>query len=269
MIKRQSARALLMLFVVLFNSCGGGGGGSSGSAPGASISGAGASISGAPAAASFDGSVLLGAPTDQSVLLSILSKQQNGAFYITYGRQSGQIDGQTPSSNFSAGTPAVLTLGNLSANTQYFYRLNFTSASGIATSPEYMFRTARPAGASYVFTIQADSHLDENSDLNQYLLTLNNVLTDKPDFHVDLGDTFMTEKYSAPLTATAIPAPDLATVVQRYQYERGNYGNITHSVPLFLVNGNHDGELGWLRNGTANSIPVWAAQTRKDRKSVV
>jgi hypothetical protein len=42
--------------------------------------------------------------------------------------------------------------------------------------------------------------LDENSSLDQYRNTLANVLFDKGDFHIDLGDTFMTEKYLQPLS---------------------------------------------------------------------
>ena len=38
---------------------------------------------------------------------------------------------------------------------------------------------------------------------------------------------------------------------------------MTHSVPLFLVNGNHDGELGWLLNGSNNALPVWATSARQ------
>jgi hypothetical protein len=52
-------------------------------------------------------------------------------------------------------------------------------------------------------------------------------------------------------------------VNKRYLYERYNFGLITHSVPLFLVNGNHDGELGWLLNGTPNALPIWATTARQ------
>jgi hypothetical protein len=29
---------------------------------------------------------------------------------------------------------------------------------------------------------------------------------------------------------------------------------------LFLVNGNHEGELGWLLKGKDKDLPVWSAQ---------
>jgi 3',5'-cyclic AMP phosphodiesterase CpdA len=48
----------------------------------------------------------------------------------------------------------------------------------------------------------------------------------------------------------------------RYAYERSNFGLLTHSVPLFLVDGNHDAELGWLLDGSAQNNAIWAAQAR-------
>jgi len=88
------------------------------------------------------------------------------------------------------------------------------------------------------------------------------VLADAPDFHVDLGDTFMCEKFSTPLTNVVQPCPDEATVVNRYIYERANFGLMAHSVPLFLVNGNHDGELGYLLGDAGQDIPTWATLAR-------
>ena len=42
----------------------------------------------------------------------------------------------------------------------------------------------------------------------------------------------------------------------------GFFSIVGHSVPLFLVNGNHEAELGWLLTGT-NSPGVWGAQARQ------
>ena len=84
---------------------------------------------------------------------------------------------------------------------------------------------------------------------------------DAGDFHVDLGDTFMCEKHTAPLTATQQTAGDQATVDARYAYERANFGLV--GVPLFLVNGNHEGEAGWFANGTSENLAVWATKARQ------
>lgn len=59
------------------------------------------------------------------------------------------------------------------------------------------FHTCRKPGSAFTFTIQADSHLDSNSSGDVYKSTLANIVADKPDFHIDLGDTFMTGKYGS------------------------------------------------------------------------
>jgi len=219
------------------------------------------SASGPPEA--FGGEILLGEPTDTSIKLKILAAGQGGTVVIAYGTASGRYVSQSASASMAASQPLTLTLDGLAPNTSYFYRLRLQTPSGQSETAEYRFRTARPPGSTFSFTLQADSHLDENSDLALYRRTLANVLQDAPDFHIDLGDTFMTEKHAEALSGTSPTATDAATVNRRYVYERGNFGLLTHSAPLFLVNGNHEGELGWLTNGSAQNLAVWATQARK------
>jgi hypothetical protein len=218
-----------------------------------------------PAAVAFNGNVLLGAPTFDSVRVSVLSAEQSGTVSIAFGTASGSYERRTASYAVQPGQPLALLLDGLAPDSRYFYRLEFKPAAAAASSAsaEYRFQTARPAGSRFVFTVQADSHLDENSDLDLYRRTLANVAADAPDFHIDLGDTFMTEKHAEPLSATARPVADAASANARYAYERGNFALVTHSVPLFLVNGNHDAEVGWLNDGTAANLAVWATQARQ------
>jgi hypothetical protein len=213
----------------------------------------------------FNGSVLLGAPTGSSIRLSLLSANQTGSVSVVLGTSPGVYYQESPTASLTAGAPVQLSLDGLAPDTQYYYRLQFkvAGAASAVRSNEYSFHTARPAGSTFSFSVQADSHLDENSDLDLYKVTLGNILNDHGDFHVDLGDTFMTEKYAAPLTAVATPAPDQATVNSRYVYERANFGLISHSTPLFLVNGNHDGELGWLSGNVNPSLAAWTTQARQ------
>jgi len=215
--------------------------------------------------ASFNGNIVLGSPQQVSIKAKVLSAHQSGSVYAMYGTTSGRYDKQTPMVAFTAGTPIELTMDGLRADTPYYYRLYYQGANGTVSAPtaEYSFHTARAAGSTFTFTLQADSHMDENSDLDLYRRTLANVLADAPDFHIDLGDTFMTEKHSTALSATVQMAPDAATVNARYAYEQDNFGLIGHSVPLFLVNGNHDAELGWLNNGSAQNNAIWATQARQ------
>jgi len=208
-------------------------------------------------------SLLLGSVTDQSVQLSLISGADGANFYVQYGNESTHYTDKTPNFSSNPQQPVKISITPLKPDTQYFYQVVQVDGGGVKhVSAEQTFHTARPSGQSFTFTIQADSHLDGNSDANQYYLTLANIARDRPDFHIDLGDTFMTEKFSVPLSANATQATDAATVNKRYLYERNNYGLITGSVPLFLVNGNHDGELGWLNDGTPQKISIWTSLAR-------
>lgn len=220
-----------------------------------------------PAAAdgAFTGSVVLGAPTDSGVVLSLYASEQSGRLRVEYGRRGQPLSESSATVGLSAGQPVTLTLAGLAADTAYDYRVQF-QPQGMAqevAGAVHRFHTARPAGSSFTFTVQADSHMDENSVVRMYQRTLANVLAAQPDFHVDLGDTFMTEKHQAPLSLTSAPASSAAAVEQRYVYERGNFAAITADVPLFLANGNHEGELGWLKTTAGNDIANWAAQARQ------
>lgn len=213
----------------------------------------------------FRGSLLLGAPTDRSIQLSVLSNDQTGSFHVSWGTSPSSATRQSAAVTLTAGEPAVVTLDGLEPATRYHYRVHYlASGMGVAAlTPEASFRTAARPSGTFSFTLQADSHLDENADLEVYRRTLANVLADSADFHIDLGDTFMTEKHSGPFTSVVQAASSPAVVNLRYAYERGNFGLFSASVPLFLVNGNHEGETGWLANGTAQSLPVWASSARR------
>ena len=115
-----------------------------------------------------------------------------------------------------------------------------------------LFTRNVPPGASFVVTVQADSHLDSNADPAIYSRTLRNALADAPDFHIDLGDTFMTDKYPAYKDAAA-----------QYLAQRYYFGLLCHSAPLFLALGNHDGEQGRFLNGSADNMAVWSNAMRK------
>lgn len=216
--------------------------------------------------ASFNGTIVLGSPTASSIKANIFSADQDGTVLLKYGISPDGYDKQTATASLVAGKPAIITMDGLAAGMHYYYRLFFQASdgSGFSQSDEYSFHSARAPGSSYTFTIQADSHLDENSDPEVYRRTLANIRADAPDFHIDLGDTFMCEKHSAPLTATVQAAQDQATVDARYAYERAYFGLMTHSVPLFLVNGNHEGELGWLRDATPLNIAIWTTAARQN-----
>jgi hypothetical protein len=216
-----------------------------------------------PQAEAFSASELLGRPTDRTLTLDMVAATALTA-QVQWGTTPGAAGAETPAAAVAANGHFRAIMAGLTPDTKYFYRVRYRpeGASGFMTRPEGSFHTQQPPGSTFTFTVQADSHLDGNSDLAVYRQTLANVLADAPDFHVDLGDTFMCEKHSEPLTETVRTSPDQATVDARYLYERGNFGLIAHSVPLFLANGNHEGEQGWLLDGTARNLAVWATLAR-------
>ncbi len=80
-----------------------------------------------------------------------------------------------------------------------YYRIVYTPKRGKRqASEEHTFHTQRTPGSPFTFTVTSDSHLDENTSGEVYLRTLANALNDAPDFHLELGDTFMTGKYVQP-----------------------------------------------------------------------
>ena len=134
--------------------------------------------------------LILGRPTSNSVTVSVLCYEDAEGF-IAYGTQPGKLAAQTPARPFRKGEPVEIVLSPLQPNTRYFYQLRLA----LTNSGEFTFHTARPPGSAFTFTITADSHLDEHTDPALYQRTLANALADAPDFHIDLGDTFMTEKH--------------------------------------------------------------------------
>jgi hypothetical protein len=203
----------------------------------------------------FPGTIILGRPTLDSVTLNLLSSE-NVEFYVEYGEKSREYTGHTNTSSLETGQPLEVELSGLDKDTQYCYRIRHRQANEAIFSQgeEHSFHTQRQPGSTFSFTVQADSHLgDRNFSGKLYERMLLNALNDGPDFHIDLGDTFMAEKFATNYDETAA----------LYLEQRSYFGLLCNSAPLFLVNGNHDGELGWELDGTPNNIAIWATNARK------
>ncbi len=184
--------------------------------------------------------VILGRPTTSSIAVTLLVETTQ-TVTISYGTTSGDYTNKTKPFSIEANVPQTIELTNLQPDTLYYYFLN-----GI----ENTFHTARPSGSTFSFAIQADSHLDSNTNPQVYLQTLTNERADRPDFVIDLGDTFMTEKYK-PYTAAE----------PQYLAQRYFMSQIAQTAPLFLVLGNHDGE-GAPRGNAGYETSIWAAAMR-------
>lgn len=212
--------------------------------------------------------VVLARPTRTSIAVSVACyEEQPHEGYVEFRRDDAAPIKKTPTQPLPTGKPVLFPLDGLSPDTAYIYRVRYrraaigSAAPGEFASTEYFtFHTARASGkgGAFTFTIQADSHLDQGVEPKFYEQTLANMLPPiaptRPDFIIDLGDTFMTDKRGREFKA-ALPQYD----AQRYYFSR-----VAHSVPLFMVLGNHDGEKGTSGTGP-DDIGPWSYTQRTSR----
>jgi hypothetical protein len=197
--------------------------------------------------------LILARPEKNAVTLCVLAYQDMEGF-VAYGTQTDACTNETPIHQFRPGLPVEVVLGSLQADTRYYYQFHWRrpGATPFASSPEYSFHTARPPGDSFIFTLTADAHLDEHTSSGVYLQTLANICADQPDFHLDLGNLFMTDKHATRDEAA-----------QQYLAQRFYLGQISPSIPLFLALGVHDGESGRYDDGSPDCLAVWSNLLRK------
>jgi len=208
----------------------------------------------------FNGNVVLGNPTKNSISANIFTPDQSGTVYIGYGLNSQQPKLLTSTFDLQAGKPTVIDLTNLLPDTLYYYQLfvQLKNTKGYLSMGERSFHTARAPGSGFVFTIQGDSHPERfktQFDPGLYTRTLTTALSDQPDFHITLGDDFSVDTLD-PTTITQ------AQVAARYTLQRPFLGIIGASAPVFLTNGNHEQAARYLLDGTENNVAVWAQNAR-------
>jgi hypothetical protein len=189
--------------------------------------------------------ILLGRPEDTSITANIIP-DQDVEFYIEYGTSTNTYTAQTITYAATANQDIELLIENLIANSRYYYRVVYRK-SGTPDwdhGAEHTFITQRVQGSSFTFTVTADSHLGQYGgqtadELALWQLSLSNIASDHPDFHIDLGDTFPMDP--SPLGTGMTDAEAKAA----YLYQRPYLGAITDSIPYFQVLGNHENEEGW------------------------
>ena len=105
--------------------------------------------------------IVLGRPTDTSVTASILAYAPVQG-HFEFGVRPGEYPGRTDTVRLAPGTPREVDLDGLEPDTRYFYRWlgRASRADPLEASREHSFHTKRASGAGFVFTVQADSHLD-------------------------------------------------------------------------------------------------------------
>jgi DNA repair exonuclease SbcCD nuclease subunit len=198
---------------------------------------------------------LLGRPTSNSITIHAEANKSLEVYY-EYGTDSSHYSSQTETKTCPDSIPYVFVIDNLQPNTQYFYRMRYreTGTTDYIPRSHHSFHTQRASGSTFTFAIEADPHLDSNSIFESFALTLQNILSANPDFLLDLGDTFFSEK---------LANKSQSEITKRHLLLRSYFDIACHSVPLFLILGNHEGESGTSLNGTANNLAVMASNTRK------
>lgn len=155
----------------------------------------------------------------------------------TYGSSSGSSSKNK--GNSDSKTAVSKPAGNNKLDSTVKIGIGATPATEISAIPE----------GGFSFAIQADSHLDSNTNTAVYTQTLKNINSESPAFLIDLGDTFMAEKF----------ATTQAQTEQRY-IEAKKYLDTLGTLPVYLVTGNHEGENGF--NAGKNVLSDWARTAR-------
>lgn len=202
---------------------------------------------------------ILGRPTDKSITIS-LQIQANVDAYWEYGTLPGTYTQTTSTYQLVKNIPKHIEVAGLTPNTMYYYRLRYRlqgSLEAFNTDFEHSFHTARAAGSSFTFTIESDEHLyDKKGVKNLYKICLANQAADKPDFMFTLGDVFGDDHHPY--------AMDQAQLDSLHSNYRPLWGNICHSVPLFICLGNHEGEFNYyLNQKPPDNLGVYATLARK------
>jgi hypothetical protein len=209
----------------------------------------------AAATITFTAEELLGKPENDSITINIVPASSI-EYHYQYGLTPGANTWSTANVTATGGQPSEVTITGLTPNTKYYYHMQY-HAPGDAMDDwvnrsEYSFWTQRAPGSTFTFTVISDSHANYSNAQTQQAAA--NIMADQPDFHLDLGDTFMADNDTSQ-----------SQVDQEYLAQRGPLfmGGIGHSAAIFLSSGNHENEEGWNLDDTPFSIALGSIQARK------
>jgi UDP-2,3-diacylglucosamine pyrophosphatase LpxH len=154
--------------------------------------------------------------------------------YVEYGMTAGKYSGK--SAIVTVNKIKDVMIAGLTPGATVYYRLRYLKVGSKVYSATAMQKTTTPKSfTKSVFAVQADPHMDENSSADVYNATLDQIAKSAPAFLIDLGDIFMVDK---------LKDKSDANIRSRFQLMRNFYKKL-NGVPLKIVLGNHDGELGY------------------------
>ena len=171
-----------------------------------------------------------------------VSSNSIGKVYIEFGYSKNRFVSKTAIFPLIKGITSI-NVDGLKSETLVYYRLRY--ALGTKTTFSALTQsslTTTKASTDYVYAVQADPHMDENSTAEVYTQTLEQIVKASPAFLMDLGDIFMTDK---------LPNKNEANIRARFELMKGFYDKL-NGVPLYITLGNHDGELGYSKFNTKN-----------------
>uniref|UniRef100_A0A6V2U351 Calcineurin-like phosphoesterase domain-containing protein n=1 Tax=Heterosigma akashiwo TaxID=2829 RepID=A0A6V2U351_HETAK len=218
----------------------------------------------------FGGNLALGRPTNSSISCNVYLANEAADTFLLYREHKAEgslvdLYLKTEEVQMEAGMPHSFSLTLLQPSSSYEYLVCYGDvevATGAfsACNGTYKFVTQKQPGEPFLFTLESDPEIRDikgaGPDSGALLWqTMAAVAAEMPDFHFDLGDfTLMDKKLD--MSVQERLAVQLAK--RRYFAEPA-----LHSVPFFMVRGNHEGENGWLLDGTSTNMAVTSALSRK------
>jgi hypothetical protein len=242
----------------------------------------------------FFNSEFLSNPTADSIQISVVPAENDANLYVEYGTVSGTYPFSTATQATISGTRNIFSPTGLSPETKYYYRVRYkrTQATLFGARTEHTFKTKKSIGTQFSFGIETDSHIyqkwSQNKcgelDYNALLVfqqTLNNVSDSNADFLINMGDYVQTHCLNCSVCSPdtdvngespggGTTLPQKGTVMSqreaelRYRVAGWQYENISHSIPVFLSLGNHDGESGFV-DEDASILDTTAEYSRSAR----
>ena len=214
----------------------------------------------------FTGTELLGRLEANSASISVVPDSAISLYY-EYGTTTGVYTEQTDTTTAAAGIPKVVVIDSLTANTKYYYRMQYSSDGGTTWIPrtEHTFHTQRTVGSTFTFDITSDSHIDIMlGNESNWTSTLNGVASDNPDFLIDLGDTFAMDNGS-----TSVTLGNIAAAEQKYKDQLPFFNIVSASSGIYVMAGNHEQQEAWHLTASntggnpAISLPVMGKNAEK------
>eukprot|EP00451_Oxyrrhis_marina_P010491 CAMPEP_0204307874 /NCGR_PEP_ID=MMETSP0469-20131031/174_1 /ASSEMBLY_ACC=CAM_ASM_000384 /TAXON_ID=2969 /ORGANISM="Oxyrrhis marina" /LENGTH=699 /DNA_ID=CAMNT_0051287273 /DNA_START=274 /DNA_END=2373 /DNA_ORIENTATION=- len=205
--------------------------------------------------------VVLAQPTDQSVVAIVRPVYNVYDVAFEFGTSPGALLQSTAAQALAGNVSEKILINGLCPSTRYFYRMTFSydtaNCTAVQSTEAFFFSTAAAKGQAFSFVVTSDTHWGDSWEPSTFETTLESILLEagagEAQFMLELGDTFMGEKLDLSAESIHKPYQDL---FDHY------YSTVCHSLPLYLVTGNHEGENGWELEGE-DSRPVFTARARK------